>query len=188
MLKDSADRVHCGACLCCRFAGDHPIIGIPRELIPSQAHLPIEWRQENVTEDGRNHTPLGSTALTGKEPPFAVASCLEHRLDKAKHSAVRHSLGYEGEKLLMVGTDFFYDDLRGLRDALVESLAQMRVDFQMPLDLFVFSSHQGYIFHFFRTTEGDDPPVYGFSEVDPTVRQKWPTFSDALLGFAEGSR
>src|SRR6476620_7385041 len=102
LLKDSADRVHCGACLCCRFAGDHPIIGIPRELIPSQAHLPIEWRQENVTEDGRNHTPLGSTALTGKEPPFAVASCLEHRLDKAKHSAVRHSLGYEGEKLLMI--------------------------------------------------------------------------------------
>src|SRR4029077_6365384 len=62
----------------------------------------IEWRQENVTEDGRNHTPLGSTALTGKEPPFAVAAGLEHRLDKAKHSAVRHSLGYEGEKLLVI--------------------------------------------------------------------------------------
>jgi len=115
---------------------------------------------------------------------------LERQVGLTLPTAYRDFLRTMGHRAgsFMVGTDFFYDDLRGLRDALVECLAQMRVDFQMPLDLFVFSSHQGYIFHFFRTTEGDDPPVYGFSEVDLTVRQKWPTFSDALLGLAEGSR
>jgi site-specific DNA recombinase len=51
---------------------------------------------------GRDHTPLWSTALTGKEPPFAVASRLEHRLNETKHSAVRHSLGDEGEKLFVI--------------------------------------------------------------------------------------
>src|SRR5215472_3218487 len=50
LFQDSAGRLHSGACLCCRFTGDHPVIGIPRELIPSQSHLPIERRQENVTE------------------------------------------------------------------------------------------------------------------------------------------
>ena len=30
---------------------------------------------------GRDHTPLRSPALSRKEPPFAVASCLEHCLD-----------------------------------------------------------------------------------------------------------
>ena len=114
---------------------------------------------------------------------------LEQQVGLTLPTAYRDFLRTMGHRAggFMVGTDFFYDDLRGLRDALVESLAQMRVDFHVPSDLFVFSSHQGYIFHFFRTTEGDDPPVYGFSEADPTVRQMWPRFSDALLGFAEES-
>jgi len=112
---------------------------------------------------------------------------LEQRVGLTLPTAYRdflRTMGHRGGSF-MVGTDFFYDDLPGLRDALIESFTQMRVDFHMPSDVLVFSSHQGYIFHFFRTTEGDDPPVYGYSEADPTVRQKWPTFSDALFGFAE---
>src|SRR5215467_7056388 len=52
LFQDSSGRVHSSSCLCCRLAGNHPVVGIPRQLIPSQSHLPIERRQENVTEDG----------------------------------------------------------------------------------------------------------------------------------------
>src|SRR5882724_6596146 len=80
----------------------HTIIGVPRQLISSQSHLPIKRRQKNVTERGRNHTPLRSPALRRKQLPFAVASCREHCLDQAQHAAVRYSLGYQGEEFLVV--------------------------------------------------------------------------------------
>src|SRR5260370_1873653 len=102
LCQDSASSFHRGSCLRCRFTGDHPIIGVPRQLISSQSHLPIERRQKYVTERGRNHTPLRSATLTGKELPFTVAFRLEHRLDEAKHSAVRYPLGYQREKIFMI--------------------------------------------------------------------------------------
>src|SRR5258708_22306383 len=51
---------------------------------------------------GRGHTTLGSPALARKEPPFAVASCLEHCLNQAQHSTVRYSLGYQREEFLVL--------------------------------------------------------------------------------------
>jgi site-specific DNA recombinase len=51
---------------------------------------------------GCDHTPLRSATLTGKELPFTVAFRLEHRLDEAKHSAVRYPLGYQREKFFMI--------------------------------------------------------------------------------------
>jgi hypothetical protein len=44
---------------------------------------------------------LRGAALGGKELPLAVTSCLEHRLDEAKHSAIRHSLGDQREEFLV---------------------------------------------------------------------------------------
>src|SRR5215469_438335 len=102
LFQESAGRIHCGPCLCCRFAGDHPVVGIPCQLISSQPHLPIKRRQKDVTEGRRNHTALRSASLGRKELPFAVASRLEHRLNEAKHSAIRYSLGYQCEKLLVI--------------------------------------------------------------------------------------
>src|SRR5206468_5480953 len=102
LFQDSAGRVHCGSGLCCRSTGDHPVIGKPRQLISSQSHLPIEWRQKYVTEHGRNYTTLRSAALARQELPLAVASRFEHRLDKAQHAAVSYSLGYQREEFLMV--------------------------------------------------------------------------------------
>src|SRR5580704_14387830 len=81
---------------------DHPIIGIPRQLISSQSHLPIKRRQKDVAEQGRNYSTLGSPALGRKEPPFAVASGLEHRFDEAKHSSIRYALGDQREELLVI--------------------------------------------------------------------------------------
>jgi len=42
----------------------------------------------------RDHSTLRSPTLGRKEPPFTVASRLEHRPDQAQHSAVRYLLGY----------------------------------------------------------------------------------------------
>src|SRR5438132_12368924 len=47
---------------------------------------------------GRDHTPLRSPALGRKEPPFSVASCLEHCLDQTQHPAVCYTLGYQREE------------------------------------------------------------------------------------------
>src|SRR5438309_1990818 len=49
-----------------------------------------------------NHSSLGSAALGRKELPFPVASRFEHRLDKAKHSAICYSLGHQREKFFVI--------------------------------------------------------------------------------------
>jgi hypothetical protein len=43
--------------LCRRFAGHHPVVGVPRKLISLAPHLLIERRQKYVTEQGRNDSP-----------------------------------------------------------------------------------------------------------------------------------
>src|SRR6516225_6595294 len=50
----------------------------------------------------RDHSSLRSTALGRKELPFPIASCLEHGLNEAKHSAVRYALSNEREKLFVL--------------------------------------------------------------------------------------
>jgi len=49
-----------------------------------------------------DHSSLGSAALGRKELPFPVASRFEHRLDKAKHSAICYSLGHQREKFFVI--------------------------------------------------------------------------------------
>jgi site-specific DNA recombinase len=50
----------------------------------------------------RDHPSLRSAALGRKEPPFSIASCLEHGLNEAKHSAIGYALGDEREKLFVI--------------------------------------------------------------------------------------
>jgi len=54
----------------------------------------------------------------------------------------------------------------------------------LPSDAFIFSMHQGYEFWYFRISEGDNPPVYGFheGEADPQLLvAQFPTFMDYIL-------
>jgi site-specific DNA recombinase len=51
---------------------------------------------------GSDYPALRSPALARKEPPFPIASCLEHRPNQAQHPAIRYSLGYQREKFLMI--------------------------------------------------------------------------------------
>jgi hypothetical protein len=81
----------------------------------------------------------------------------------------------------MVGTDMFYKSLFNNREALEEVLGLDAHPFPLKKEMFVFSSHQGYIFHFFDTSLGiDDPPVYGYAEGDLEVRAIDKDFSTYL--------
>src|SRR3954469_6427180 len=101
-LKDLSRRLERGARLRCRRAGDYPIVGIPRQLIAPPAHLPVERRQEDVAEEGRDHPALRCPSVGRKEPASVVSPGFEHCLHEAQHSAIAHALGYERDELFVI--------------------------------------------------------------------------------------
>jgi hypothetical protein len=80
------------------------------------------------------------------------------------------------------GTDCFYDNIFDLKGPAKDLLVLNKVDFELPPDAFVFSMHQGYEFDFFRTSEGDNPAVFSFSEgnLDKGVFKSADSFSEFL--------
>ena len=82
------------------------------------------------------------------------------------------------------GTDCFYDDLIRIQAWPKELLKENSIQDELPSDAFIFSMHQGYEFWYFRISEGDNPPVYGFheGEDDPQLLvAQFPTFTDYIL-------
>ena len=84
---------------------------------------------------------------------------------------------------LLVGSEFLYKDLPGLQEVAHEMLAEDAFPQNLPEDAFVFFMHQGYQFNFFRTSEGDNPPVYRYfegkdKEAFPLI---YPHYTDFLL-------
>lgn len=79
------------------------------------------------------------------------------------------------------GDDCFYHHLFGLRGWLEETLAEDRSPFQLTRDAFIFSSHQGVIYHFFYTIDNRrDPAVWGYREGDMQPKKINDSFSDFL--------
>jgi hypothetical protein len=64
------------------------------------------------------------------------------------------------------GTDMFYPAIEDGRGGLVELLAEGQVHFELSSDEFVFMSHQGYVYCFFSCSDGHDPPVRQYVELD----------------------
>lgn len=87
------------------------------------------------------------------------------------------------------GSDYFYDNtLYKLRESAENLLKEEDFPFSLPKDAFVFNMHQGYIFWFFKTSEGNDPSVYGYTQGDPPVlyspvpfKKNSPNFSEFLI-------
>jgi hypothetical protein len=90
-----------------------------------------------------------------------------------------------GAGRLLRGTDCFYADIFDLRTWAEQLLNEDGFPQKLPEDAIVFSMHQGYQFSFFRTSEGDDPPVYYylfFEESGQTeFRKAFPSFSNLLM-------
>src|SRR5579859_3278188 len=70
----------------------------------------------------------------------------------------------KGAGNFFVGSDIFYHDLDGLREVAIEILTEVGFPQKLPKDAFVFFMHQGYLFNFFLTSDGDDPPIYRYLE------------------------
>ncbi len=89
----------------------------------------------------------------------------------------------------MQGTDIFFDYLFDNREAMEEVLELDDNPFFLEKEFFIFSSHQGYIFHFFNTAEDVfDPPVYGYKEGELKVKRIDTSFSTFLLNHLEGQK
>jgi hypothetical protein len=71
---------------------------------------------------------------------------------------------------LFVGSDCFYENLKDLQEWTRTLLEEDKNPVQLPEDAFTFFMHQGYLFLYFRLSEGEDPPVYYYleNEKDPT--------------------
>jgi hypothetical protein len=83
---------------------------------------------------------------------------------------------------LMQYVDCFYPSLRDFQRAALTLLAQDRYVEVLPEDAFVFFKGYNQEFAFFRTTEGNDPPVYAHKREwrrDP-FRKVYHRFSDFL--------
>ena len=84
------------------------------------------------------------------------------------------------------GTDCFYRHLLDLRGWLEETLAEDQSPFRLTRDAFVFSSHQGVIYHFFYTIDNRrDPAVWGYGEGEMAPRKIDASFTEFLKGSLE---
>ena len=88
--------------LCPGAACHDPIISVPRQPIATMAHLPIKRSQKDVTEDRRDHTALRCTLLGRQAFTLRHAACFEHAANQTQHPTVRHPLGNESKKLLVI--------------------------------------------------------------------------------------
>ncbi|WEK69006.1 MAG: SMI1/KNR4 family protein [Candidatus Chryseobacterium colombiense] len=86
-----------------------------------------------------------------------------------------------------VGESIFFDDVFGNytnKDGLIEQLQEdgkINLISQINNNIFVFSSHQGYIYAFFKLNEGDNPPVYGYQEGQK--KNSFPKLTNSLSEF-----
>lgn len=80
----------------------------------------------------------------------------------------------------MIGEDCFYDRIFELREYAEELLSDDGSNFRLKPSHFVFYCHQGYIFRFFDTAEGDDPQIYFYFERDMIPKVEYSNFREFL--------
>jgi hypothetical protein len=108
---------------------------------------------------------------------------LEESLGVRLPAAYREFLSEMGRSAgrLFLGSDAFYPTLRKLRGWANEMLRECSSQFELPNDAVIILIHQAYVFLFFRTSDGDDPPIYRFAERDELPTMVDQSFSDFLM-------
>ncbi|MFP4346090.1 MAG: SMI1/KNR4 family protein [Anaerolineales bacterium] len=116
-------------------------------------------------------------------------AALESRLGFSLPVAYREFLAWMGRRAegFMVGTDFYYAELWDAREYAVELLRENDAPEALPKDAVIILLHQGYTFAFIRAGEGDDPPVYFYTESqnDDRFTRVSPHYSDYLQSLLE---
>ncbi|MGG4142194.1 SMI1/KNR4 family protein [Paenibacillus algorifonticola] len=64
------------------------------------------------------------------------------------------------------GESCLLHDIFDLKEAAIELLEENNFEKKLSNDEFVFWMHQGYMFCFFNLTEGDNPSIYFYSEMN----------------------
>ncbi len=67
-----------------------------------------------------------------------------------------------------------------LRPSAERIIQRSAAGWQLPDDAFVFLVHHGYQFLFFRLSEGDNPPIYRFSDADDAAIRIAPSLTEFL--------
>ncbi len=103
-----------------------------------------------------------------------VKPCTEeevHELEKALGFSVPAAykefllwMGY-GARTFMRGSDWSYWFILRIQQGAVELLEENGNPEVLPEDALVFFMHQGYFFYFMRVSEGENPPIYFYTEV-----------------------
>ena len=83
--------------------------------------------------------------------------------------------------------DFHYPAILGVQKKVHEILREEGAETLLPLDAFIFSLYdQADEFQFFRTSEGDNPPVYHFKPSPARVETLYATFEQYVMTTIEG--
>ncbi|HTE13352.1 MAG TPA: SMI1/KNR4 family protein [Chitinophagaceae bacterium] len=75
----------------------------------------------------------------------------------------------KGAGIFMAGSSVFYDELYELKEYAEELIIRNGLE-PLPDNAFVFYMHQGYQGAYFKLNEGEDPPVYYYSEPKEATR------------------
>jgi len=100
---------------------------------------------------------------------------LENELGLKLPIAYREFLlwGGNGAGSFMQGSDFRYESLFAIQQIAKEMLEEDNSPDRLPADAFIFWMHGGYMFSFFRASEGDNPPVHHYCEGQNNGKVIW---------------
>lgn len=89
-------------------------------------------------------------------------SFFPHKLPKQYLEFMR----YAGSGKFWVGSSCSFSEVPNLKKYAKDLLNENGFSHDLKDDDFVFWMHCGYMFYFFNLNEGDDPPIYYYSECD----------------------
>lgn len=120
------------------------------------------WFEAVDVEDSKQVKPCTEeeVRLLEKEVGFALPAAYKEFL---------LWMGHRAGKLLR-GEDCFYEYILANQKGAVELLEENGNPEVLPEDALVFCMHQGYHFYFMHVSEGDNPRIYHYSEVEDPPR------------------
>lgn len=108
-----------------------------------------------MTDRGERLRSLNNDKIQSIEKEYSVQLPLEYKTFL--------KLMGNGAGSFMLGSSVFFNELFDLRSGAIELCEENNIPI-IPNSAFVFWMHQGYQAAYFNIGEGDNPPVYYFSE------------------------